>query len=272
MIDAGVNLASSQFGKDLDAVIQRAQLAGLQSLVAIGTDLASSTQCINIAQSYSHCVVATAGIHPHNADGADANTLDLLRQLAQDPHVRAVGETGLDYNRNFSSPGEQRHAFAAQLEIAAQLGKPVYLHERDAFSDQTDILYNYRNRLAGGVAHCFTGTTEQACAYLDLGLHIGITGWLCDPARGEQLRQTVKHIPLDRLLLETDAPYLMPRHVDRKTFDIPQKRRNEPCLLPVIAEFLAGILGCSLQQLTEVTTRNSRSLFQLDETTAPGSC
>jgi TatD DNase family protein len=269
MIDAGVNLASSQFDQDLDAVVQRAQLAGLQSLVAIGTDLASSRQCINLAQRYSHSVVATAGIHPHNADGTDANALDLLRQLAQAPQVRAVGETGLDYNRNFSKPEKQRHAFAAQLEIAAQLGKPVYLHERDAFSDQIDILYNYRDCLAGGVAHCFTGTLEQARAYLDFGLHIGITGWLCDPARGEQLRQTVKHIPLDRLLLETDAPYLMPRHLDRKTFNIPQKRRNEPCLLPLIAEFLADILECSLQRLTEITTHNSRSLFQLDEAKTP---
>jgi TatD DNase family protein len=261
IIDAGVNLASSQYRHDLDDVIQRAQQAGLQALVAIGTDIDSSRQCIDIARQYTGCVVATAGIHPHNADSVNPLALESLRQLAQDERVSAIGETGLDYNRNFSSPASQRSAFVAQLEIATETSKPIYLHERDAFGDQIDILGNYRDSLTGGLAHCFTGTMEQARAYIDLGLHIGITGWLCDPRRGQDLRQAVKHIPLDRLILETDAPYLLPRHLNRQILAIPQKRRNEPCLLPLIAEFLADILGCSLAELSHATTRNSRSLF-----------
>jgi TatD DNase family protein len=261
IIDAGVNLASSQFRQDLGDVIQRAQHAGLQALVAIGTDIDSSRQCIDISRQFADCVVATAGIHPHNADSFDAPAREQLRLLAQDERVRAIGETGLDYNRNFSSPAGQRSAFVAQLDIAIDIGKPIYLHERDAFGDQIDILGNYRGRLPGGLAHCFTGTMEQARAYLDLGLHIGITGWLCDPRRGEDLRQAVKQIPLDRLILETDAPYLLPRHLDRQTLTIPQKRRNEPCMLPLVAEFLADILGCSLAKLSHATTRNCRSLF-----------
>ena len=264
IIDAGVNLASSQYRQDLGDVIQRAQLAGLQALVAIGTDIDSSRQCIDIARQFTDCVVATAGIHPHNADSVNPLALESLRQLAQDERVSAIGETGLDYKRNFSSPASQRSAFVAQLDIAVEIGKPIYLHERDAFDDQIDILSNYRDSLAGGLAHCFTGTTEQARAYLDLGLHIGITGWLCDPRRGQDLRQAVKHIPLDRLILETDAPYLLPRHLNRQILAIPQKRRNEPCLLPQIAEFLADILGCSLAELCHATTRNSRSLFFYD--------
>lgn len=262
-IDAGVNLASSQFNSDLPAVIARAREAQLEALVAIGTCPSSSAECISLAHQYPGYVLATAGIHPHNADQFDHRARQQLLQLVADPRVVAVGEMGLDYNRNFSSPANQRKAFISQLDIATECHKPVYLHERDAFAAQIDILANYHQRLDGGVAHCFTGDKAQLGRYLDLGLYIGITGWICDPRRGQTLRDAVNYAPMDRLLLETDAPYLLPRHLNKKQLPIPQSRRNEPCLLPAIASFVAELLGCPIATLCQTSSDNARRLFKL---------
>lgn len=263
LLDAGVNLASSQFSKDLPDVIERAQAAQVEALVAIGTCLESSGQCTRLAEQYAGYVFATVGIHPHNADQFDEHSRQQLLRLVDQPAVVAVGETGLDFNRNFSTPDNQRKAFAAQLEIAGLSNKPVYLHERDAFQAQVDILTHYRASLTGGLAHCFTGSTDQLRVYLDLGFHIGITGWICDPRRGGSLRDAVAFIPRDRLILETDAPYLIPRHLDKKQLPVPKRRRNEPCLLPAIAQFVAELLDWPVAQLARQSGNNARKLFKL---------
>lgn len=264
LIDAGVNLASTQFHSDIAAVVSRAREAFVEALVAIGTCPESSAESIRLARQYPAYVFATAGIHPHNADHFDHAAQQQLLRLVEEPEVVAVGEMGLDYNRNFSSPGNQRKAFIGQLDIAAACKKPVYLHERDAFEAQIDILDNYRQLLGGGVAHCFTGSKSQLRQYLDLGFYIGITGWICDPKRGQALREAVSYVPQDRLLLETDAPYLLPRHLNKKQLVVPQRRRNEPCLLPAIASFVANLLGCPVATLCKNSVDNSRRLFKLN--------
>ncbi len=263
LVDAGVNLASSQFHSDLAEVICRARQAGVGALIAIGTCPPSSAECKDLAALHAGYVFATAGVHPHNADQFDETSRQQLLRLVEEPLVVAVGETGLDFNRNFSSPDKQRRAFTAQLDIASACNKPVYLHERDAFEAQIDILGNYRGKLVGGLAHCFTGSRSQLREYLDLGFHIGVTGWVCDPRRGQALRDAVSYIPLDRLVLETDAPYLLPRHLEPKQLPIPRSRRNEPCLLPIIAQFVADLLDCPVTTLARQSGANARRLFQL---------
>jgi TatD DNase family protein len=209
--------------------------------------------------------MTTAGVHPHNAKDWDAAALARLRELAAGAAatLAAIGECGLDYNRNFSPPQAQRQCFEDQLALAAQLGKPVFLHERDAFDDFVSILKKYRANLPGAVVHCFTGGAAELEAYLELDCYIGITGWICDERRGAHLVPLLPRIPADRLLLETDAPYLLPRNLPG---NLPRSvrgksGRNEPCFLPHIAACVAAIAGKPPQQLAEETGANARRLF-----------
>jgi TatD DNase family protein len=173
--------------------------------------------------------------------------------------VVAIGETGLDFYRNLSTPAQQISAFEQQLELACQLQLPVFLHERDAFETQRTLLQRYRDRLAGGVQHCFTGDRTALFAYLDLGLYIGITGWICDERRGLELQSLVKHIPLDRLLIETDSPYLLPRDLRPR----PATRRNEPRFLGHIAQRIAELTATDPTRIQHQTTANALQLFNL---------
>lgn len=199
----------------------------------------------------------TAGVHPHHASELDTTQLQEFNALARRSAVVAVGECGLDYFRNFSPHDAQQKAFAQQLELAADVGKPVFLHQRDAHQDFVDILRRHRSRLAGGVAHCFTAGMNEARAYLDLDLYIGITGWICDERRGRHLRDVVRQIPAERLLIETDAPYLLPRDLHPK----PQSRRNEPMYLPHVLAAVAEARGEAVEELGEITTDNALRLF-----------
>lgn len=257
MIDIGVNLTDSAFAKDRDACIQAAQHAGVSAMIVTGTSTETSEQAAALAEHYPHCLFATAGVHPHHAKHWHQDTDPLLRQLAALPQVVAVGETGLDFNRNFSTPAAQQSAFEAQLALAADCGLPLFLHERDAFERQHAMLKDFRDHIHGGVIHCFTGDRKALYAYLDLDLYIGITGWVCDERRGLALQGLVKDIPAERLLIETDAPYLLPRDLSPK----PKSRRNEPQYLPHIAERLAALRGETAEQLQQATAANTRRLF-----------
>jgi TatD DNase family protein len=197
-------------------------------------------------------------MHPHHAADLDDARRRELAALAEDPHVSAVGECGLDYFRNFSPREAQLDAFRWHLELATRLRKPVFLHQRDAHDDFVALLREFRAGLVGGVAHCFTSGPTEARAYLELGLHIGITGWICDERRGLHLREVVREVPADRLLIETDGPYLLPRDLKPK----PQHRRNEPMYLPKVLEAIAAARGESYEELASVTTRNALSLFR----------
>jgi TatD DNase family protein len=261
LVDIGSNLAHDSFAKDRDTVMARAAQAGVRRQIVTGADLTSSRQAAALAALHPARLWSTAGVHPHHAQSFVASQRTELRDLLRMNPVVAVGECGLDYFRNFSTPAAQRAAFITQLEIAAELGKPVFLHQRDAHGDFSAILEDFRGKLSGGVAHCFTGGVGELEAYLALGLHIGITGWVCDERRGLALRGAVARIPADRLLLETDAPYLLPRDLEPK----PQSRRNEPAFLPHIARVVADLRGESLERVGEVTTHNAVALFALTD-------
>jgi len=261
LIDIGSNLMHDSFAQDRDSVMARAVQAGVRRQIVTGADLSSSQQAATLAARHPARLWSTAGIHPHHAQSFAASQRAELRALLNMNRVVAAGECGLDYFRNFATPAAQRAAFSAQLEIAAELRKPVFLHQRDAHGDFAAILREFRGKLNGGVAHCFTGGDLELDEYLALGLHIGITGWVCDERRGQELRNTVPRIPADRLLLESDAPYLLPRDLSPK----PRSRRNEPGFLPHIARTVAALRGESLESVSQATTRNAVALFALTD-------
>ena len=260
LIDIGSNLTHDSFAADRDEVIARALEAGVRRQIVTGADLWSSTQAAELAAAHPLILSSTAGVHPHHAQSFDTPLRAQLCNLLQLPHVVAVGECGLDYFRNFSPPEAQRAAFAALLDIAAEVRKPVFLHQRDAHGDFTAILRDYRTSLTGGVAHCFTGSRSELEDYLALDLYIGVTGWVNDERRGQDLRAAVPHIPGDKLMLETDAPYLLPRDLAPQ----PKSRRNEPSFLPHIARTIAQLRGESLEAVAASTTRNATLFFHLD--------
>lgn len=256
LVDIGLNLSNSRFDKDRAAVVTRASAAGVDRLLLTGTSIAESQAVAALADELPGCY-ATAGVHPHEASSLDAAGIDTLRQLLAQPRVLAVGETGLDFNRNFSPPEAQEWAFEQQLELAAATGLPLFLHERDAADRMLAMLRAHCDSWQAGVIHCFTGDRATLHAYLDLGLYIGITGWVCDERRGQELQQLVPAIPADRLLLETDAPYLLPRSLPTP----PKDRRNEPAFLRHIAGEVARLRACDLATLAAQTTANAEALF-----------
>jgi TatD DNase family protein len=240
-------------------VLERAAAAGVRRVIVTGTSVTNSVQAAELCAAHPGALFATAGVHPHHAAEFDAHTSSALRALLSNPAVVAIGECGLDFFRDFSPRADQRHTFGAQLELAAETGKPVFLHQRDAHSEFLGILAPWRARLAGGVAHCFTEGPEELAAYLDLDLHIGVTGWVCDERRGAKLREALPLIPLERLLIETDAPYLVPRDLVPQ----PRGRRNEPMFLAHILERVAAGMNRSVDEVAAATTANAERLFRL---------
>lgn len=259
LVDIGLNLTHDAFDKDRQRVIDAALAAGVSRMIVTGTSVTASAAAAGLSLARPGVLYATAGIHPHHAAELDPHSIDALGRLLENDAAVAVGECGLDYFRNFSPRDAQLKAFEAQLELAAAVGKPVFLHQRDAHEDMLQLLGRHRPALAGGVAHCFTGDAVQLGAYLDLDLYIGITGWICDERRGAALREAVRLLPLDRLLLETDAPYLLPRDLNPP----PKSRRNEPKYLPHVAGRLAEILELPIADVAGAATANAERLFGL---------
>src|SRR5574337_10770 len=259
LIDIGANLTHDSFDADRDEVIHRAQTAGVTQFIVTGSDVAHSRKALELCRVWPGVLYCTAGIHPHQAKDFDATAPASLRQLLTEPQVLAVGECGLDYFRNFSPHDAQMRAFEVQLQLAVETGKSVFLHQRDAHTDFTEMLRHWRPRIAGAVVHCFTDGEKELRDYLELDCHIGITGWICDERRGAHLRELVKQIPADRLMLETDAPYLLPRDLNPK----PHTHRNEPMYLAHICEVVARCVGKPTTQLAEETTANAQRFFGL---------
>ena len=258
LIDIGINLAHDSYDADRDAVITRARAAGVTQMIVTGSTLASTARAIELARQHPGRLFATAGVHPHHADELTAQRLSELEELARQPQVVAVGECGLDYYRNFSPPAAQRQAFERQLELATRVGKPLFLHQRDAHADFSAMLREQTSHWRG-VAHCFTGSATELTTYLELGLAIGITGWICDERRGGHLTALMPQVPAARLLLETDGPYLLPRDLQPK----PASRRNEPAYLPQVAAAVARARGEPIAALARSSTQAARSLFAL---------
>ena len=259
LIDIGANLTHESFDHDRNAVLQRARQAGVVQQVVTGASREHSPTALRLAQAHPGELFATAGVHPHHAseytDECDAE----MRALHAHPEVVAVGECGLDYFRDFSPRPAQRKAFERQLQIAVDTGKPLFLHQRDAHDDFVAMMKNFDGKLGPAVVHCFTGTRKELFDCLDQDWHIGITGWLCDERRGLHLRELVKNIPADRLMIETDAPYLLPRTVKPQ----PSHRRNEPMYLAHIVAELARDRGEDIEVTAAATTATARAFFRL---------
>ena len=253
MIDIGANLTHASFKEDLPDVVSRARTHGVETLIVTGTTVDESRQAAEIAERFD--LYSTVGIHPHHAK--DFKGTSELKEIAAHPRVVAIGECGLDFNRNYSPHPAQEECFTAQIELGLALHKPLFLHSRDAHPRFSQIISSFKPEKA--VAHCFTGGRDELRAYLDLGLYIGITGWICDERRGKHLLELVREIPPDRLLLETDSPYLTPRDLKPQ----PKARRNEPAFLPHILKTVARALGREPQEVAAETTRNARTLFGL---------
>jgi TatD DNase family protein len=257
LIDIGANLAHDSFDADRDAVLARARAAGIAQIIVTGSSEASTRQAIELSRAHPAVLFATAGVHPHHATDLTPAALPALEAAARDPAVVAAGECGLDYFRDFSPRDAQRRAFAWQLEIAARVDKPVFLHQRDAHEDFVAILREHG--VTRGVAHCFTAGEKERDVYLDLGLHIGITGWINDERRGQHLREVVKGIPADRLMIETDSPYLLPRDIR----PAPKSRRNEPMHLPYVVNAIARARGEAPETVAAASTAAARRFFAL---------
>jgi TatD DNase family protein len=258
LIDIGINLTHDSYDADREAVLARAAAAGVTQMIVTGATLPGSVAALGLARAHPGRLYATAGVHPHHAPELGGAQLSELEALARAPEVVAVGECGLDYFRNYAPPAAQRAAFHHQLELAQRLGKPVFLHQRDAHEDFLAILTEHGRGLRG-VAHCFTGTGEQLDSYLALGLAIGITGWINDERRGTHLAALMPRIPSGRLLLETDGPYLLPRDLRPK----PASRRNEPAYLPHVAARVAAARAESVAELAASSSAAARALFGL---------
>ncbi|KAL6069334.1 YchF/TatD family DNA exonuclease [Balamuthia mandrillaris] len=273
IVDIGLNLRHRQFAADLEQLVQRAVDVNVTRFVLTGTSVKESEQsaalCKRFALAYPSAFYFTAGVHPHDAKSCNDKTLKVLRELSKRPEMVAIGECGLDFDRNFSPQPVQEKWFEEQVKLACELDKPLFLHERKAHSRFIEILSQYRDQLSrGGCVHCFTGTREELEAYLEMDLHIGITGWICDERRGKELQQLVKLIPLNRLMIETDAPFLFP-------WNVPSsfkgggggRKRNEPALLPFVLQKVAECMELPVEKVAEETTATAERFFGLQGTT-----
>ena len=260
LIDIGVNLMHRSYSGDREAVLSAAQAGGVSPLIITGTYLRSSEASARYAARFPGQLYSTAGVHPHDAKGCDERTIPGLRRLLRQPQVVAVGECGLDYDRNFSPPDVQRKWFEEQILLAEEAGLPLFLHERSAHRDFLAILSRHGGAAKRSVVHCFTGTAYEAMRYLDIGCMIGVTGWICDERRSQSLRDAVRVIPPERLMVETDAPFLTPRDLAEK----PRGGRNEPKYLPHILRQIAALMGQDPAELAAVTLENTVRFFGLD--------
>lgn len=259
LIDIGANLTHDSFAEDRDDVVQRAVDSGVSHMILTGSSVAGSRDAIALAHTNPGRFRATAGMHPHHAAEYSDTAHQSFAEMCSDEMVVAVGECGLDYFRDFSPRPAQRDAFRRQLELAVANQLPVFLHQRDAHDDFMEILGPKMQHIARGVAHCFTGTENELRDYISLGLYVGITGWICDERRGAHLKEVVGLIPPDRLLIETDAPYLLPRTLKPK----PKSRRNEPAYLVEVLRVVADSLGRDENTVAAETTANARRFFAL---------
>ena len=271
LTDICVNLLNSQFREDRGAVIDRADAAGVTRMMITATDLATSYAALDLCVAGAR--YTTAGIHPHDIGSAGDDWREALVNIARDERVRAIGETGLDFNRNFSPRDTQCAGFEEHIRISLELGKPLFVHDRESNGEVLRLLISNRRGMSEAlppvVIHCFTGSERELIDYLDAGFSIGITGWVCDTRRGEELRRIVPLIPLDRLMLETDAPFLRPHNapsdfVAQHALPARFKRRNEPALLPSIVSQVATLYQCEADEIAAATRSNADSFFGFD--------
>jgi TatD DNase family protein len=260
-IDIGINLTHKQFQNDIPQIIQNAIEAGVEQMVLTGTNVRNSEQAAQLAKKYPANLWATAGIHPHDAKHFDHGSIPALRRLLQDPQVVSVGECGLDFDRDFSPRPIQEACFEAQLQLAVEIQKPLFLHERAAFIRFNFVMEPLLSKLPQAVVHCFTGGLPEAKVYLDKGFFLGFTGAISDVRRFEQLREVIRYVPLDRMLIETDGPFMLPKNVPANQLTPHHERRNEPAFLPFVAETIAQFKAVPLEEIAQQTTQNAKRFF-----------
>ena len=260
-IDIGINLTNKQFQNDRDDVVQDALDADVSQMILTGTSVRNSEESARIAKEYPGILYATAGIHPHDAKSFDAQSISKLRNLLKQKQVVSVGECGLDFDRDFSPRNKQEECYKAQLELAIEVQKPLFLHERSAFNSFMNITKDYLPQLPKAVVHCFTGTLQEAKTYLDNGFYLGFTGAISDAKRFAHLKEVIQYVPLDRMMIETDAPFMLPKNVPNSLLKKYHERRCEPAFLPYVAGTIAQCKGITLDKVAEETTRNSKGFF-----------
>ncbi|WP_312301951.1 TatD family hydrolase [Chryseobacterium sp.] len=257
-IDIGINLTNKQFYNEHEEIINRALDNGVDHMILTGTNVRGSKESAEIAGEYPDILFSTAGIHPHDAKSFTRESINELRKLLKQDQVISVGECGLDFDRNFSPRPVQEKCYKAQLELAIEVDKPLFLHERSAFRKFNDITDEYLSKLPEAVVHCFTGTLEEAKIYLDKGFYLGFTGAISDEKRFKHLEDVIKYVPLDRMMIETDAPFMLPKNMPRM-----QNKRNEPSFLPYVAQTIAHLKKISISEVADETTETARKFFRL---------
>lgn len=288
LVDIGANLTNKKYSRDLDGVVQRAKDSGVAKIMVTGTSVQGSKDALRLTRLYPGTLYSTAGLHPHDAkswmenDENGQGSYRQLKQLLSNPEVVAVGECGLDFNRNFSPPDVQLEVFEKQVQLAIEVNKPLFVHERDAHTELMSILDKYLDKLPPTVIHCFTGNKEQLKMYLSKDFYIGLTGFLWKDKTTDGVRSILenKMIPLNRLLLETDAPFMYPntraaslpelvkKSISEQSNNFHQRyctfQRNEPCSLPVTLEIVSAFMGSKPEEVALRTTFNAVKLFGLN--------
>jgi TatD DNase family protein len=257
LFDIACNFSSDRFESDLNEVIKRAKNNNVTKFLLVSASLKDAEKVNKIYQDNKDSCFLTIGAHPHHANEFNSSSPSEMKRLIEVYKPHSVGETGLDFFRNISSYEEQVFAFEEQIQIAIETNLPLFLHQRDAHDDFLKIISKYKNDISKAVVHCFTGTQEELDDYLELGFHIGLTGWICDERRNIDLRKSLKNIPLDKLMIETDCPYLIPRNLSNK----PKNNRNEPAYLPHIANEIALLINLDKDKLIDITYKNSINFF-----------
>jgi TatD DNase family protein len=255
LIDSHAHIQGKEYAGEAAAILERAAAAGVDRVIAVGGagDMTSNTDAVALAQDFPN-VFATVGMHPHDAKDVSPDDVKTLQALAAHPKVIAIGETGLDYYYNHSAQDVQRRVFVQFIHMALETKLPVVVHERDAAAEAAELLRGEGGGALRGVIHCFTGGYDAACAYLDLGFYVSFTGIITFKNAGP-LREVVRKIPLERMLVETDSPYLTP---------VPHRgRRNEPAYVRLVAETIASLKGVTLDRVAEITTANVQALFRI---------
>jgi len=257
--DIACNFTSDRFDNDLDEVIDRAIASNITKFGLICSRLSDLDKLLEIYNRYSKDMFFTIGVHPHHANEINKEYLEKLKEIINNNDPHAIGETGLDFFRNLSTYEEQIFAFEEQIKIAIETNKPLFLHQRDSHHDFIKILRKYSSDIKKAVVHCFTGTQKQLDDYLELDCYIGVTGWICDAKRNVELRETIKNIPLEKLMIETDCPYLIPKNLPEK----PKNNRNEPNNLNHIVAEISALINIDEDVLRDETFKNTLDFFTI---------
>jgi len=254
--DIGANLTHESFNKDFNRVIEEAKLNNVKKICITSTSIDDTKISLNLAEKNQDFFITTCGIHPHYADSFEESDIEKIKKLSNHDSVKAIGETGLDFYRDFSKKENQILCFRSQIEIAQELNLPLFLHQREAHKDFIHC-FDHIDLKVNAVVHCFTENKEKFYEYLDKGFWIGFTGWICDPVRGKHMIDLISTMPLDRIMIETDSPYLLPKNLKVKG------RRNEPKFIVEVAKKIAKLQNKDLEEITQIFFENSQKFFNL---------